>query len=314
MNEEDLFDQNPWWRGRENIFHDPKVKKFDGASIKWEPRMKRCFHLEEGLVYTLRGPRQVGKTTLLKNLIRYELIKKRADPYSIFYFSSDLIDKKEELLELIALYEKIADRFGVKGRRKILIDEITNVRDWEKAIKYLRDTGKGKDHTFILTGSHSIDIKKSVERLPGRRGEGSGHILNKILVPMKFSEYIGTVDKELAKDLSEILSLHSEDRIRMIKDLSNGKMDGSIERLNSVYSRELDKWLDSYLLSGGIPVPIEHLVSGGSIPNDVYGIYVRSLMGDLARWGMKERIAKQIIRSVIEKMTTKVSLNAIAKE
>ncbi|MBN1390518.1 MAG: ATP-binding protein [Candidatus Thermoplasmatota archaeon] len=314
MDDNLLFEQNPWWRSPVLIQNDQKIRELDAAVVRWEPRMMKHFILDQDLVYTLRGPRQVGKTTLIKEIIRSRILKEDADPFSIFYFSADMIDSRDQLLDAIESYERLADRFGRGGRRSIFIDEITNVKGWENAVKYLSDTGRCRNRTYILTGSHSIDLKYSIERLPGRRGEGSGAVLNKTLVPMKFSEYIGTVDKKLAKGLSGILDMKREKRISMVQDLSRGHIEKTLEKVGLLYSDELEKWLDTYLVTGGIPGPINHMISKGRIPDDVYGIYVRALIGDLARWGAQERIAKQVLRSIISKMTNKVSMNTIAKE
>ncbi len=314
MNEESLYEQNPWWKASSNISNDLHLKELDSSSVKWEPRILKYFNFDQDLVYTLRGPRQVGKTTLIKTIIRNKLMDDGIHPFSIFYFSSDQLDSRGQIVELVEMYGRLADRFGAEGRRFIFIDEITNVKGWERAIKHICDTGGKEGKTFILTGSHSIDLRYSIERLPGRRGEGKGHVLNKILVPMKFSEYVETLNRRMAKGLSEVLSIKRERRNSIVKGLFNGEIDPILERSPTLYSRELERLLDDYLLTGGIPRPINHLREAGRISNDIYGIYVRSLMGDLARWGMSERIAKQVIRSLVEKMTTRISLNSISKD
>lgn len=87
---------------------------------------------------------------------------------------------EKELFEVLNLYLNWAAAFRLE-RKYIFLDEISSVRNWEKGLKYLVDTGALKNATVVLTGSHSIDIKGSIERLPGRRGEGEGEgILDKI--------------------------------------------------------------------------------------------------------------------------------------
>lgn len=44
-----------------------------------------------------------------------------------------------------------------------------------------------KNRTIVIIGSHSIDLRKSNEKLPGRRGETSD-VYDKIMLPMKFSD------------------------------------------------------------------------------------------------------------------------------
>jgi len=75
-------------------------------------------------------------------------------------------------------------------RKIIIIDEISEVKNWEMAIKQIIDQKSNKNKIFILTGSHSIDIYKSVEKLPGRRGEQTGVFTHKVVYSMSFSEYV----------------------------------------------------------------------------------------------------------------------------
>jgi hypothetical protein len=54
--------------------------------------------------------------------------------------------------------------------------------------------------------------------------------------------------------------------------------------------------------------------SQGSIPQSTYELYVRALMGDLMKWRFQENIAKQVLRAVVDKMTTRITLNSIVKD
>jgi len=62
----DLERFNPWWIRSEGIEADPRWRAFKNSRLHWEPRLLRELDLNEEGVYTLRGPRQVGKTTLIK--------------------------------------------------------------------------------------------------------------------------------------------------------------------------------------------------------------------------------------------------------
>ncbi len=111
-------------------------------------------------VITLRGPRQVGKTTFLKQLIR-KLLQDGHNPQNIFYFSTDLVANEKELFSLIHNYIQ----FAPQGKRFIFLDEITIVDRWEYAIKHVVDLGLAEDILFILTGSSSFDLRRGGERL-----------------------------------------------------------------------------------------------------------------------------------------------------
>lgn len=309
MNLTDISQQNPWWKNRDKISDDKEIREFQAAKIKWVPRLKYTIKFDRDKIYTLRGPRQVGKTTLIKNLIK-ELLFQIEDSKSIFYYTCDIIANEKELLEVINVYLKWASAFNL-DRKYIFLDEISSVKNWEKGLKNLIDTGILKNTSIILTGSHSIDIKHSIERLPGRRGEGN-ETLDKILLPMKFAEFAETINPTIKKLFKDYL-LEGELRRKIILGLFDKQVD-HVMNLLRIYQDELDRLFEQYLITGGVPRPINEFFSKNSIDNSTYEIYIRSLVGDLARWQIQERFAKQVIRSVSNKLTTAISWQSIAKE
>jgi hypothetical protein len=312
MNLEEMIAQNPWWRNPSAVDSDPKIMEFNQSKIKWIPRTKAFIKTDKNRIYTLRGPRQVGKTTLLKLIIR-ELLSSGANPRSILYLTCDLFVRNQEIVDTIDRYFDFTKRLDETVHRCIILDEVSSIEKWELAIKHLADSGKLANTTMILTGSHSIDLKYSSERLPGRRGEGEEPV-NKILAPMKFAEFVETVNPRLAKNLSSIIFLKREERLRIFSELFNGHIDSRIEDELVLYKKDLEIILDDYIVTGGIMRAIEQFHGTDKISNGTYEIYVRSMIGDLGRWRFQENIAKQILRASIEKMTTAVSLNSIAKE
>jgi hypothetical protein len=76
--------QNPWWKDSSAISDDDKIKDFQAAHIQWQPRIKNDISFDNDRIYTLRGPRQVGKTTLVKLLIK-NLLSEVKDSKSILY-------------------------------------------------------------------------------------------------------------------------------------------------------------------------------------------------------------------------------------
>lgn len=309
-----MIEQNPWWADPRRIEEDPHIKEFESSPIRWVPRIKWFFRLDRDVLYTLRGPRQVGKTTLLKLIIR-ELLKE-VPPLRVLYFTVDLLSDYRELVDLIAAYEEYLEGMGVKGRKYIFLDEISSVEGWVKAIKYMVDTGKLRNTSLIMTGSHSLDIKETSERLPGRRGEEFGPV-NKILMPMKFSEYVETLRPDL-RDKLELIRLNNEERNKIVFNLRRGVVDSRLHP-GMLYLEELRGLFQKYLKTGGVIRAVaEFIRSEGlgepEIRNEVYEIYIRAVIGDMARWGYNENIGKRILRAVVRTMTTPVSNNAIAKE
>jgi uncharacterized protein len=117
-----------------------------------EPWILSELKFDRDRVYTIRGPRQVGKTTMVKIIIR-ELLAKIEHSQSVFYFTCDLVADEKELFEVLELYLDWAAAFRL-DRKYIFLDEISSFRDWEKGLKYLVDTGALKNSTVVLTGSH----------------------------------------------------------------------------------------------------------------------------------------------------------------
>lgn len=307
-----LSAQNPWWKNPAAIRDDEKLKKLDDSLLKWSPRLLSELKFDRDRIYTIRGPRQVGKTTMVKIIIR-ELLAKIEHSQSVFYFTCDLVADEKELFEVLELYLDWAAAFRL-DRKYIFLDEISSVRDWEKGLKYLVDTGAIKNSTVVLTGSHSIDIKSSIERLPGRRGEGEGDgTLDKLFFPMKFSEYAETLSSDLKRLMEAEGLINGQKRQEVLSNLFEGKADPLMSML-LLYQPELDRLFDRYLLTGGIPRPINEFFSKNKIGNSIYEIYIQSLIGDLARWNIPEMPVKQTLRSIFGKLTTPVSWRGITDE
>jgi predicted AAA+ superfamily ATPase len=319
MELEKLIEQNPWWREPANIQTDNKIREALDSKYTWEPRMIAFIGLDRDVIYTLRGPRQVGKTTFVKFIIEKLLlgraigVYKPIDPRAIFYFTCDLIASPKELVEVIEVYLDFSNRIKSDQRRYLFIDEISSVKGWEASIKHLSDTGKLQNMMVLLTGSHALDLKKSTERLPGRRG-GKNESLNKILMPMKFSEFIETTNPELAEDLRDIFPLSTSERFEMLFNLFKGTIDPTLETDYPLYAKETRVMFDHYLQTGGIMRAINSYFTKGSIDNNTYEIYIQWLLGDLRKWNFDENIIRQVLRAVVTRIGTRISSNSIYKE
>ena len=306
-----LRSQNRWWINEEAIYKDRYIAQKEASAAKWSPRIKHFFKFDEDVVYTLRGPRQVGKTTLVKELIKELIEKSRVNGRRIFYWTCDLISGPKELALLLETYIEWARKTFPADRLFIFLDEISSVKDWQKGIKFLVDTGRLQNCTLILTGSHSLDIRRASERLPGRRGKVAD-VLDKILLPMKFAEYIDVRHKGVREVILDLDLLARVNRQRILFSLADGEIPSEIEELN-LYSTELLSLLDDYLITGGIATAIDSYVSRGEISPQVYETYIRVMLGDAMRWDKKETYMAQVVRRLIETMGTRVSWKALWK-
>ncbi len=310
MDLRDLALQNPWWSDPAAIVTDPHVAAFGESRPEWVPQLLDQLRLDRDRVYTIRGPRQVGKTTVMK-LAAKRLLDKGRPPQSVFYFTCDSLRPGEDLTQAIRAYTDFAQGYDV-GRSLILIDEVSSVRGWELSIKLLADLGELRGKTLVLTGSHSMDIKRSGELLPGRRGEGEDTV-NKHMHPMRFAEFASLVRPSLTDSLGRIMSTTPKERLGTLKGLCAGVLDRPLRDALMLRDRELASVLDLYLLTGGMIRAIKDFRRDGTVPPATYELYARSLVGDLARWRFQEGTAKQVLRSVADRMTTRTSLHSIAK-
>jgi uncharacterized protein len=156
----DLFWENKGWENEDKHLIQLKKAPFrrDFPSLK----------LETGF-YAIRGPRQIGKSSWLKTILQHNHKTKKC-----FYLSCENI---RDHLDLAELFKSIRDR------DIILLDEISFVKDWDRAVKHELD--RGYSGTLIITGSHAADVRKGIDQMPGRWG--AGRELN--LLPMDFFEF-----------------------------------------------------------------------------------------------------------------------------
>lgn len=273
---------NPWWLNREEIGNDDKIKDFNNKKYRYYPPLL-TETLYPGNIYSLRGPRQLGKTTALKLIIQSLLLKKQINPYSVFFWSCEDITDFQQLVELIMTYSEMVSEKNL-SEQYIFLDEISFVKEWQRGIKLLADRGFLKKTCLMLTGSNIIDIKSSVERLPGRKGRESKDFT---LLPLTFYEFI------------ELIGF--DHKIKTLNDLK-------------ILDKQLQKKFSQYLITGGFPLVINEILDHGNAPSWLKDVYFSWIIGDVLRGGRSEKVALQIISSLIRKQPSLLSWDALAKD
>ncbi|MCX8182299.1 MAG: ATP-binding protein [Candidatus Methanomethyliaceae archaeon] len=314
MSISELGEQNPWWRDKALIESDTLVVAWERSSFRWWPRIVETFQWDARVIYSLRGPRQVGKTTLLRLKIR-DLLKSGVDARRVFYWACDQVESFEKLSAIIATYLDWARRFS-NEMLYLFLDEVSAVKDWQRGIKYLYDMGKLRNCLIVLTGSHSLDLVKATESLAGRRGEVDrlvDKVPDKIFLGAKFAEYVETRNEEILKVLRELRLLSTRERLNALLSLVCGEIPECLSELR-LYQKDLDGLLDDYLLTGGIPRAINSYISRGNIPEIVYSDYVNLILRDIARWGGDEIFLRQIVQRIVQTMSSQVSWNSLKDE
>ncbi|MEM3795244.1 MAG: ATP-binding protein [Thermoprotei archaeon] len=307
----ELGEQNPWWRDKALINDDPLIVAWENSSFRWWPRIAESFEWNTKVIYTLRGPRQVGKTTLLKLKIR-DLLRRGVDGRRIFYWSCDQVGSFEKLSDIINSYLDWARRFSAH-MLYLFLDEVPSVKDWQRGIKYLYDLGKLRNCLVVLTGSHSLDLVKATESLAGRRGEVdklANNTPDKIFLGAKFAEYVETRSNEIRKVLHRLQFSSTHNRLNTIEGLASGEIPESLSELK-LYQKDLDGYVEDYLVTGGIPRAINSFIFQGAIPETVYNDYVNLVLRDIVRWGGSEIFLRQIVQRIIHTLSTQVSWNTL---
>ncbi len=156
---DDFWEKASWER------EDPHLKKISTMPFQ---RPVPFIPKQAGL-YIIRGPRQIGKSSWLKAVLSYYAGKEKC-----FYLSCENISDSRELAEMLK---------SVRDRKIVLLDEVSFVANWDRAVKHEIDSGH--THILMVTGSHAYDLRRGADRMPGRfDGGGEFHIL-----PMEFGEF-----------------------------------------------------------------------------------------------------------------------------
>ena len=279
----DLITLNPWWEHKGAIENDKHLRmlgKFKYVQIPYI--LNEDF--KKGNLYTIRGPRQIGKTTLIKMLIRKKL--KNTPGENILYWSCDSLVTKDDLIQLLNEYGEFCQVRDSKPEY-IFLDEITGIPDWQKALKFVIDADILPDACYILTGSNAMDLKRGTERLPGRRGE---HGKDLFLLPLTFREYVELLEPEWYDN-------HFKDDPMKLR----------------YHGRKLKILFEKYLITGGIPLVINEYEKNGEIPNYVYDLYYSWITGDILKEGKNEQNLKELMKSILISYSTPVSWESLAK-
>ena len=186
MKKELLTELNPWWDDKTFRYNvrDRAVYTDNFQMLNKDP--------QHSSVDILIGPRRVGKTSLIRNVIN-KLLNKGVLGRNILYFTADNILASEYSLEEI-IREFLENVSGPGAKQKfILIDEIQGLSGWALTVKYFHDNFNLK---FLVTGSSSLILNKDTSRLTGR------YKLFEVL-GLSFREYLDFSGKKLFKTLKK---------------------------------------------------------------------------------------------------------------
>ena len=163
-----VSDANPWWQGRP-ARRLPEYRRWLFPAV--------LDSVKSGMapVTALRGPRQVGKSTLMEQVIEHLLSAEHVDPRRIFHVQFDEIPSLKGLSDPVLGFSRwyesrcLDGSFNAWARRGeaafIFLDEVQRLPDWAPQVKSLVDHHSVR---VFLTGSSSLQIEAGRDSLAGR--------------------------------------------------------------------------------------------------------------------------------------------------
>ena len=179
----ELTQLNPWWRTSQWQETDPQLRAAARAPFLRLPAV--LDDISPPNLYTLRGPRRVGKSTVLKQAIA-RLCAQGIDPRRICYFAGDSIATPRDINNLFQAARQFFPDLG-NAPRYFFLDEITAVGEWQRGLKWVRDNTLWGEDCIVVSGSSAHDIATGTTHLAGRRGTAVG--LDRLLLPMSYPEF-----------------------------------------------------------------------------------------------------------------------------
>jgi predicted AAA+ superfamily ATPase len=262
---------------------DPQWRAFRDSRLRWQPKILQKLDLQKEGVYTLRGPRQVGKTTLIKIWIS-QLLENHVDPRAVFYYSCDLLNDKKELFAVLEQYQNISLNRGFK-HRYIFLDEVTLIEDWQHAVKQAVDLGWMQNTTILASGSSAIDLRRGAERMPGRRGRAEK--LDWVLMPLSFGEFLKYCYPELPT-LTISLDL-----------LCNGVQIKNLVSDWLSFALRFQFALEEYLKTGGFPLALERYLRQREVDESLRQAYLSVLRSDVEKLRRNRGILNSLLARIV---------------
>lgn len=209
-------------------------------------------------LYIIRGPRQIGKTCWLKTILA-----RHSKKLESFYLSCEEIADFRELGQILRSQE---------GSKLIILDEVSFVAGWDRAVKHFLDSGYSG--ILCVSGSHSYDLERGADLMPGRFGAGGEfHLL-----PMTFIEFC---------EARKQANWSSPDRLTELR---------------------------AYFRTGGFPDAVASAGKAGKPSVAIHKNYLRWLQSDIKKLGKDPEKLSELLIQLAKVAQTPVSFQTLAKK
>jgi len=288
--ENEMILQNPWWKDPNAIEADEKIAE----ALSKTPVTSYSFD-EKTTNQIILGPRQVGKTTMLKFHIR-DLLKKGIRPRNILYFSCEPLRDKNDIISLISTLDKLSE----EGKKYVFLDEITKVKEWELGVKFFLDSPLKKNKHLVVTGSNALFLKHGAERMPGR------DIETRLDLPLSFREFL------LHFGSKKLIAALEKTTIRI--DVLDAESIEQSAKAILPFSDEIERLFRTYTKTGGFLRAIYEYFEIGHVSERTYEVYVRWILGDLSAMDKSEQMFRGVIRGIVKNYSSPTTFLSIARD
>ncbi|MEF3279932.1 MAG: ATP-binding protein [Elusimicrobiota bacterium] len=220
-----------------------------------------------GKVIIVYGPRQVGKTTLIKQ------IEKKYEDISL-YLNCDEPDIQEIFSKTST---QIKSFFG--NKRLILIDEAQQIKNIGQFLKLVSDNFK--EIQIIVTGSSSFELsEKIIEPLTGRKYEFVLYPLSLVELKQLYSdlEIKRLVEEFMIYGMYPEILLNSQEREINLKSIARSYSYKDVLKFQNIKNPEvLDKLLKALALQIGNEVSYNELAQIVGVDKNTVSSYLQIL-------------------------------------
>ena len=142
---------------------------------------KLCAYKDNRLLKMVTGLRRCGKSTLLQ-LFKQDLLADGVRPENIIDINFELLTY-DAVRDYRALYTLIREQIPPQGKCYLLLDEIQQVAEWERAINSL-SVERDIDVDIYITGSNAHMLSSDIATLL------SGRYVEIKMLPLSFKEFL----------------------------------------------------------------------------------------------------------------------------
>ena len=197
-------------------------------------KLKKWIDIKE--IFIIKGPRQSGKTTILKILKDWLISEKNVKEKNIIFITFE----ERDILDKFSLDPKeyIKSFIGNKNNEKLyfFIDEFQYLKNSGQILKMLYDIFE--NIKFIITGSSSLELTDKTDKFL------VGRVFSFYLWQLNFEEFVKIKSEQLYNVYKE-KTTHINNFIIHNKNFSFAKKD--------IFESDFEKLFQEYIIYGGYP-------------------------------------------------------------